>query len=64
MSSSKKLRILLDTTYLLPMVGVRVRGVEPTPEVLQRLWERGVLEAYYTPFNILELLGKVSRLDQ
>ena len=62
MSSSRaeRLRLLLDTTYLLPIVGVD--GVEPVLEALARLYNGGLLEAYYTPFNLLELVGKVSKL--
>lgn len=55
-------RILLDTSFLLPMVGIRVREVE---DLLERLWvrcRRGEVEAYYTELNILEIAWKLSRI--
>jgi len=62
MSSSRKMRILLDTTYLLPIVGVDVVGVEQALRVLKKLRDRGVAEYYYTQYNILEILGKLGRI--
>ncbi len=62
MGSSEKLRLLLDTSYLLPMLGVEVEGVEPVLELLASLYNSGLLEAYYSRFSILEMLGKISRL--
>ncbi len=63
MSSRKeRLRLLLDTSYLLPALGVRVRGVERALEVLDRLARQEQLEAYYTPFNMVEALAKAARL--
>jgi hypothetical protein len=43
-----KVKILLDTSFLLPIAGVRVREVE---DLLDRLWarhRRGEVEIYYT----------------
>ncbi len=62
MTSSERIRVLLDTTYLLPIVGVHVEGVEAALEMLGRLYRAGRLEAYYTPFNLLEIAGKLSRI--
>jgi len=56
------MRILLDTTYLLPIVGVDVVGVEQALRVLKKLRDRGVAEYYYTQYNILEILGKLGRI--
>lgn len=57
------MRILLDTSFLLPIVGVRVREVEST---LHKLWNlhksRGV-KLYYTDLNMLEIAWKLSRLN-
>ncbi len=61
MKPSSRLRILLDSTYLLPIVGVEVEGTGKALATLRRLWRSRVLEVYYTPFNILEILGKVSK---
>ncbi|ABM81172.1 PIN domain-containing protein [Hyperthermus butylicus] len=60
-SSGERIRILLDTTYLLPIVGIDVEGVEEALRVLERLYRLGRAEIYYTPFNILEIVGKLSK---
>ncbi|OYT38460.1 MAG: PIN domain nuclease [Desulfurococcales archaeon ex4484_58] len=57
-----KIKILLDSTYLFPIIGVRVEGIEKALLVLRELRRRGLLEIYYTPFNILEIIGKISRI--
>ena len=62
-SSGSKLRVLLDTTYLLPIVGIDVEGIEKPLRVLSELHRLGNIEIFYTPFNILEILGKLSRMN-
>ena len=54
-------KILLDTTYLLPIIGIGVEGIDETIKLLKKLREKGV-KYYYTHFNILEMLGKLSRI--
>ena len=57
-----KEKILLDTSFLLPMVGVRVREVE---KLLERLWiryRRGEVQIYYTELNLLEISWKLNRI--
>ena len=61
MNSSAKNRILLDSTYLLPMLGVKVRGTEDTLRKLKRLRDDKKAAFYYTPFSLLEVLGKISK---
>ena len=61
MSSLGKLKVLLDSTYLLPILGVEVEGIGKALETLRKLRRLGMLEVYYTPFNIIEVLGKISR---
>jgi len=61
-SSSAELRILLDSTYILPIVGVEVEGVERALVALGRLRRERKARFYYTQFNILEILGKIARL--
>ncbi len=61
-NSSDKLKILLDTTYLLPIIGIDVERVKEVLILLKRLHNEGKAEYYYTPFNILEILGKLSRI--
>jgi len=56
------MRILLDSTYLLPIVGVDVVGVERVIRILKKLRDRGDAEYYYTQYNILEILGKLGRI--
>jgi predicted nucleic acid-binding protein len=63
-SSSGRVRLLLDSTYLLPVVGVDVEGVEGALRILERGYRLGKFELYYTPFNLLEIIGKLSKLDK
>jgi len=63
MKSSRKLKLLLDSTYLLPIVGVEVEGIEEALIFLKRLRDEGKAEYYYTPFNLFEIIGKLSRLN-
>ena len=51
-------KVLLDSTYLLPIFGVAVKGVE---KVLESLYRSGAVNIYYTCFNILEVIGKISK---
>ncbi|GAB6947220.1 PIN domain-containing protein [Vulcanisaeta sp. JCM 16161] len=63
MSIGAGIRILLDTTYLLPIVGINVKGVEEVLIALSRVRRRFRAEFYYTQYNIIEILGKLSRLN-
>jgi predicted nucleic acid-binding protein len=57
-----RVKILLDTSFLLPIIGIRVREVE---DLLERLWtryKRGEVEVYYTELNILEIAWKLSKI--
>ena len=62
MRSSVKLKILLDSTYLLPMVGIEVKGINEILIALKKLKRRKLTEFYYTPFNIFEIIGKIAKL--
>ncbi len=62
-SSGNRIRILLDTTYLLPIIGIEVEGAEKPLTILEGLYRSGRAEIYYTPFNILEIVGKLSKMD-
>jgi len=44
-------------------VGVDVEGVRNVMFILKRLRDEGVAECYYTQYNILEILGKLGRLQ-
>jgi len=58
------MRVLLDTSFLLPVVGVRVREV--VDGALYRLWQlhkSGEVELFYTDFNIIEIVWKLSKLE-
>ncbi|MCS7104246.1 MAG: PIN domain-containing protein [Thermofilaceae archaeon] len=63
MNSSAELRVLPDTTYILPILGVRVKEVETTIEKLGKLWRNGKVKLYYSPFSLLEALGKIAKLN-
>jgi len=54
------MRVLLDTSFLLPSVGVQVAG---TGEVLKKLKEEGN-EFYYSNFNLLEILWVLISLER
>ena len=62
MSSLKKLRILLDSTYLLPIVGIDVEGINKVLLLLKKLHDENKAEYYYTTFNLLEILGKLNKI--
>lgn len=55
-------RILLDTAYLLPIIGISVKKIEKTLSVLEKLYRSNAVEIYYTCFNIFEIIGKLSRV--
>lgn len=57
-----KLELPLDSTYLLTIIGIEVEAIEEILLTLKRLREEDKAEYYYTPFNILEILGKLSRI--
>ena len=61
MNSSGRIRLLLDSTYLLPIIGIEVEDTERTLLTLKKLHQENRAEYYYTPFNMLEILGKLSR---
>lgn len=56
MRYSGRLRLLLDTTYILPALGIEVEGVEGVLEALQRLRRHRRVEVYYSCYSILEAL--------
>jgi len=58
------LRILLNSPFILPIIGVRVRDIATS--ILEKLWKLRVenkVELYYTDLNILEVSWKISRLE-
>jgi predicted nucleic acid-binding protein len=57
------MRILLDTSFLLPIVGVRVREVESTLHRLWNLYRNGRVELYYTDLNLLEIAWRLNKLN-
>ncbi len=62
MNYLSKTKILLDSTYLLPIIGVDVIGIDKTIKLLGKLFSRGIVQYYYTLFNIFEIMGKISKL--
>lgn len=55
------IKTLLDTTYLLPIIGIEVESIEQVITKLNNLYTAGKVEIYYTPYNILEILAKLSK---
>jgi len=62
MRFSRTLKLLLDSTYLLPIVGVEVEDIKNALILLKKLRDESMAEYYYTPFNLFEIIGKLSRL--
>jgi len=60
---SGRLRLLLDTTYLLPVVGIEIVGVERALEALQRLRRQRRVDIYYSCYSTLEALWKLAELS-
>ena len=63
MKSSRTLKLLPDSIYLLPIVGVEVEGIKDALILLKKLRDEEKAEYYYTPFNLFEIIGKLSRLS-
>jgi len=63
MRSLKKIKILLDSTYLLPILGVEVVDVRSVLIVLKKLYDKDIAIYYYTPLNIFEALGVISKTN-
>ncbi|MEM4466722.1 MAG: PIN domain nuclease [Nitrososphaerota archaeon] len=55
-------RILVDSIYLLPILGVSVSGVDRVLQVLENLYRSSAIEIYYAHFSILEIIGKLSKM--
>jgi PIN domain nuclease of toxin-antitoxin system len=55
------MRILLDTSIILPTLGITVSGV--TPEAIKFLAERPQVEIYYSRFSVLESLWVATRIS-
>lgn len=62
MRSSKMLKLLLDSTYLLPIIGIQVEDIENALILLKKLRDEDKAEYYYTPFNLFEIIGRLSKL--
>lgn len=56
-------KVLLDSTYLLPILGISVENTEKVLKVLGELYMKGSIEIYYTCFNFLEIIWKLSKID-
>ncbi len=52
------MRVLVDTTYILPVVGVSVEGIERVLAKLKELRQGGAVEVYYSDFSVMEALAK------
>ena len=60
--SLNQIPILLDTTYIMPIIGIDVEGIEETLTTLEKLYSHEKIKVYYTPFNILEVIAKLSKI--
>ena len=56
-----KIRILLDTSFILPTLGITVSGV--TPEAIKFLTEVPQIQIYYSRFSVLESLWVATRIS-
>lgn len=60
--SSTIVKVLLDTTYLLPIFGIEVEGLSSDDiEKLRNLKIERRIELYYSPIIWIEILGKICR---
>jgi len=59
-SRGKAMRILLDTSFILPTLGITVSGV--TPEAIKFLAEVPPIQIYYSRFSVLESLWVATRI--
>jgi len=60
--NSSVLKVLLDTTYLLPILGVEIPDVGEVMEILRALYSEGRALLFYSPFSLLEAIGKIARM--
>jgi predicted nucleic acid-binding protein len=56
------MKILLDTSFILPTLGITVSGV--TPEAIKLLTEVPQIEIYYSRFSVLESLWVATRIPE
>jgi predicted nucleic acid-binding protein len=59
-SSGAAPKILLDTSFILPTLGISVSGI--TPEVIRFLAQAGQVEIYYSRFSVIESLWVATRI--
>jgi len=58
----KSLAILLDSSYLLPVFGIEVREINDSILLeLRGLALRKLIEMYYSPISLIEIVSKVAR---
>ncbi len=56
------MRILLDSTYLLPVFGIEVKGLATKDyRILKRMLRKGVITLYYSPVSWIEIVGKIAK---
>ena len=59
---NKSLAILLDSSYLLPVFGIEVREINDSILLeLRGLALRKLIEMYYSPISLIEIVSKVAR---
>ena len=63
MNSSAESKIVLDSTYILPILGIEVEDIEEALIILRKLSRNRETTFYYTEYNIIEILGKISKVD-
>ncbi|AET33386.1 PIN domain-containing protein [Pyrobaculum ferrireducens] len=56
-------RVLLDTSFIPPILGVEVEGAAPVLKRLDVLSRRGEVGLYYSDFSILEALWKIAKTN-
>lgn len=56
------MRILLDSTYLLPVFGIEVKGLAPNDyRVLRDMARRGMITLHYSPVSWVEIVGSIAK---
>jgi PIN domain nuclease of toxin-antitoxin system len=55
-------KLLLDTSYLLPILGIEIKGIQEAFEKIEKNYEKEKEKLYFTRISLFEALGKISKI--
>ncbi len=55
--------ILLDTSYLLPILGVEIEGIQKVLVKLQQDYNHKKVRLFFNRISLFEALAKISKLE-